>query len=86
MLVIIRDNTGPMIEKGDFARAQNIILRLRPALNAFFDKVLVMAEDKRVRQNRLGLLQAIRKLLLEIADYSRVVVEGEKTGKPGNSR
>ncbi|HEX2694473.1 MAG TPA: glycine--tRNA ligase subunit beta, partial [Acidobacteriota bacterium] len=85
-LVIIRDNAGPMIEKGDFARAQSIILRLRPSLNAFFDKVLVMAEDKKVRQNRLGLLQAIRKLLLEIADYSRVVVEGEKTGKPGNSR
>jgi len=34
----------------------------------------------------VGLLQAIRKLLLEIADYSRIVVEGEKTGKPGNSR
>ena len=86
MLVIIRKNAGPMIEKGDFARAQSIILRLRPALNAFFDKVLVMAEEKRVRQNRLGLLQAIRKLLLEIADYSRIVVEGERTGKPGNSR
>jgi glycyl-tRNA synthetase beta chain len=85
-LVIIRDNAGPMIEKGDFARAQSIILRLRPSLNAFFDKVLVMAEDKKVRQNRLGLLQAIRKLLLEIADYSRVVVEGERPGKPGNSR
>ena len=85
-LVIIRKNVGPMIEKGDFARAQNIVLRLRPTLNAFFDKVLVMAEDKRVRQNRLGLLQAIRKLLLEIADYSRIVVEGEKTGKPANSR
>ena len=84
--VVIRDNAGPMIEKGDFARAQSIILRLRPSLNAFFDKVLVMAEDKKVRQNRLGLLQAIRKLLLEIADYSRVVVEGEKAGKPGNSR
>ncbi|MBP1661189.1 MAG: glycyl-tRNA synthetase beta chain, partial [Candidatus Aminicenantes bacterium] len=83
--VVIRDNAGPMIEKGDFARAQSIILRLRPSLNAFFDKVLVMAEDKKVRQNRLGLLQAIRKLLLEIADYSRVVVEGEKAGKP-NSR
>ena len=84
--VIIRDNAGPMIEKGDFARAQSIILRLRPSLNAFFDKVLVMAEDKKVRQNRLALLQAIRKLLLEIADYSRVVVEGERNGKPGSSR
>ena len=84
--VILRDNVRPMIEKGDFGRAQGILLRLRPALNAFFDKVLVMAEDKKVRQNRLGLLQAIRKLLLETADYSRIVVEGERSGKPAGSR
>ena len=42
--------------------------------------------DIRIRKDGLGLLQAIRKLLLEIADYSRVAVEGEKSGKPGNSR
>jgi len=39
-----------------------------------------------VRQNRLGLLQAIRKLLLQVADYSQVVVEGDRTAKPGISR
>ena len=83
---IISDNIKPMIEKGDFARAQSIIFKIQPLLNAFFDKVLVMAEDKKVRQNRLGLLQAIQKLLLQVADYSRVVVEGDKTAKPGISR
>jgi glycyl-tRNA synthetase beta chain len=83
---IISDNVKPMIEKGDFARAQSIIFKIQPLLNAFFDKVLVMAEDKKVRQNRLGLLQAIRKLLLQVADYSHVVVEGDRTAKPGISR
>ena len=83
---IISENVKPMIEKGDFGRAQSIIFRVQPLLNAFFDKVLVMAEDKKVRQNRLGLLQAIRKLLLQVADYSQVVVEGDRTAKPGNSR
>ena len=83
---IISDNVKPMIEKGDFTRAQSIIFKVQPLLNAFFDKVLVMAEDKKVRQNRLGLLQAIRKLLLQVADYSQVVVEGDRTGKPGISR
>ena len=83
---IINDNVKPMIEKGDFTRAQSIIFKVQPLLNVFFDKVLVMAEDKKVRQNRLGLLQAIRKLLLQVADYSQVVVEGDKTGKPGISR
>lgn len=84
--IIINENVKPMIEKGDFARAQSIIFKIQPLLNAFFDKVLVMAEDKKVRQNRLGLLQAIRKLLLQVADYSQVVVEGDRTAKPGNAR
>ncbi len=81
-LSIIRDNVQPMIARGDFARAQGIIFKLQPVLNTFFDKVLVMAEEKKVRQNRLGLLQSISKMLLGIADYSLVVVEGEKAARP----
>ena len=79
---IVKTNAAPLIVKGDFSRAQAIIFRLQPCLNAFFDKVLVMAEDKKVRQNRLALLQAIQKLLLGVADYSHVVLEGESTGRP----
>lgn len=75
---IIRDNVLPLIESGDFARAQNMVFKLQSPLNAFFDKVLVMAEDKKLRHNRLGLLSEISRLLLAIADYSQVVVEGEK--------
>jgi glycyl-tRNA synthetase beta subunit len=45
-----------------------------------------MAEDKRTRQNRLGLLQSIAWLLLGIADYSQVVVEGDRTAKPKTPR
>jgi glycyl-tRNA synthetase beta chain len=85
-LSVISENVEPMIAKGDFARAQSIIFKIQPALNVFFDKVLVMAEDKKTRQNRLGLLQAIRKLLIQVADYSQVVVEGEKSGKGADVR
>ena len=85
-LAIVRDNAQPMIVRGDHARAQGIIFKLQPVLNTFFDKVLVMAEEKKVRQNRLGLLQSISKMLLTIADYSLVVVEGEKAAKPKASR
>ncbi len=77
---IIRDNALRMIAKGDFGRAQGIIFKLQPGLNTFFDRILVMAEDIPLRRNRLGLLQAIRKLLAEMADYSQVVLEGEKPG------
>lgn len=77
---IVRDNAGPMIAKGDFARAQAMIFKLQPCLNAFFDKVLVMAPEKKIRQNRLGLLQSVRGTILQVADYSQVVVEGERAG------
>jgi glycyl-tRNA synthetase beta chain len=65
-------------EAGDFAGAQAAILSLRAPLSLFFERVLVMAEDPAVRANRLALLQAIREVLLKVADYSLVVVEGEK--------
>ena len=86
MLSIIGSNAQPMIVRGDFVRAQGIIFKLQPVLNTFFDKVLVMAEDKRTRQNRIGLLQSISRMLLGIADYSQVVVEGEKAAKPRAAR
>ncbi len=79
---IVRDNVGPLIEEGNFARAQDLVFRLQLPLNAFFDKVLVMAEDRKLRQNRIGLLAEIRRLLLSLADYSAVFVEGEKKETP----
>jgi len=79
---IVRTNAQAMLARGDYARAQSIIFKLQPALNAFFDKVLVMSEDKKIRQNRLGLLQSIQKMLSVIADYSQVVVEGERPARP----
>jgi len=35
-----------------------------------------MAEGKKLKQNRLALLQAISKLLMQVADYSQIVIEG----------
>jgi glycyl-tRNA synthetase beta chain len=75
---IILDNVAPMIAKGDFVQAQKVVFRLQPVLNAFFEKVMVMAEESKLRKNRLALLLAIRKTMLQIADYAQVVVEGEK--------
>ncbi len=43
-----------------------------PAVNTFFDKVLVMADDKPLRENRLGLLQRIAGLAQGVADLSRL--------------
>ncbi len=43
-----------------------------PAINLFFDRVLVMDDDRRLRENRLGLLQRIADLASEAADLSRL--------------
>jgi len=83
---IIEHNAAPMIARGDFVRAQGIIFKLQPVLNTFFERVLVMAEEKKLRQNRLGLLQAIARMLAQAADYSQVVVEGEKPARAAASR
>lgn len=71
---IIRENTVEMLAQGDFTKAQRMIFRIRSSINTFFDHVLVMTDDKRLRRNRLALLQAISQLLNEIADYSQIVV------------
>jgi glycyl-tRNA synthetase len=49
-----------------------IVVRLIPAINAFFDKVLVMAEDQAVRENRLGLVGQIAGLSRGLADLSKL--------------
>ena len=43
-----------------------------PAINLFFDKVLVMAEDEKLKRNRLGLLQRVANLADGVADFSKL--------------
>jgi glycyl-tRNA synthetase beta chain len=53
------------------------ISRLRPAVDLFFDKVMVMVEDERLRGNRLALLQTLVNEFSTIADFSEIVTEGK---------
>jgi glycyl-tRNA synthetase len=48
------------------------IIPMLPAINDFFDKVLVMTEEKTIRANRLGLLQRIAALADGVADLSKL--------------
>jgi glycyl-tRNA synthetase beta chain len=52
---------------------ENVIARLRPKVDLFFDKVLVNAPDVRVRQNRLTLLNTLLAEFSTIADFSEIV-------------
>ncbi|HLW52228.1 MAG TPA: glycine--tRNA ligase subunit beta [Candidatus Angelobacter sp.] len=51
------------------------ISRLRPPVDAFFDKVMVMVDDESLRANRLGLLQTLVREFSSIADFSEIVTE-----------
>ncbi|MEW6324955.1 MAG: glycine--tRNA ligase subunit beta [Nitrospirota bacterium] len=56
----------------DEAAALIALARLRPAVDAFFDKVMVMVEDAAVQANRLALVNAVKKLFEPIADFSKI--------------
>jgi glycyl-tRNA synthetase beta chain len=58
----------------DFGAILGLLEELRPAVDGFFDKVMVMAEDPRVRLNRLNLLQALVALLSRVADFASLQV------------
>ena len=63
----------------DYEKALLEIAKLRPAIDHFFDKVMVMVEDAQLRANRLGLLQTLLKEFSTIADFSEIVTEGKES-------
>jgi len=56
----------------DFEAAMRAMAKLRPHVDAFFDKVTVNVEDKALRENRLKLLNEIRAATRAVADFSRI--------------
>jgi glycyl-tRNA synthetase beta chain len=56
----------------DYAAAMSAMAKLRPAVDAFFDKVKVNDDDARVRENRLKLLNEIRAATRAVADFSKI--------------
>ena len=65
------------LETGDYVAALKQIAGLRKTVDQFFDKVLVMTEEEKLRQNRLRLLHDISQLFLRIADISEIVQENQ---------
>ena len=64
--------TSVAVMNEDFASAMGAIAKLRPAVDAFFDKVKVNDEDPKVRENRLKLLNEIRATTRAVADFSKI--------------
>jgi glycyl-tRNA synthetase beta chain len=60
------------VSSEDFAGAMRAMAKLRPPVDAFFDKVTVNVDDKPLRENRLKLLNQIREATRAVADFSRI--------------
>lgn len=65
----------PSLEQRDYTSALLTLAKLQAPVDQFFDEVMVMAEDARLRTNRLALLGELRELFLEVADISRLSVD-----------
>src|SRR5208337_3865996 len=69
--------TQALARAGDYQLALDAISTLRPSVDTFFDKVLVMAVDKAVRENRLRLLGKLDRMFSGIARFSEIASEAE---------
>ena len=68
----VRTEASAAVAKEDFAAAMSAMARLRPPVDAFFDKVKVNDDDAKVRENRLRLLSEIREATRAVADFSKI--------------
>ena len=69
----IASKVNPLRARKQYEEALLEISQLRPIVDTFFDKVMVMVEDEELRAHRLGLLQALVKEFFSIADFSEIV-------------
>jgi glycyl-tRNA synthetase beta chain len=68
----VKSEAGSAVAKEDFASAMSAMAKLRPAVDAFFDKVKVNDDEPKVRENRLKLLNEVRAATRAVADFSKI--------------
>jgi glycyl-tRNA synthetase beta chain len=68
----LQDAVAAALAQREYANALGRLAQLRPPVDAFFDQVMVMDDDPRLRTNRLALLAQLHGLFIGIADLSRL--------------
>jgi glycyl-tRNA synthetase beta chain len=74
--IALRPEAARLKQNREHVAALEQIAALRPQVDKFFDDVLVMAEDEKIRENRLAFLAHLLQELSVIADFSEIVTEG----------
>ena len=70
--VLMEAQVAEALEQRDYPGVCRALAGLRGPVDAFFEKVMVMAEDARLRRNRLALLLRISQTFLQMADFSKI--------------
>jgi glycyl-tRNA synthetase beta chain len=70
--VLMESEVEAALDRRDYPGACRALAKLKGPVDAFFDKVLVMAEDPRLKKNRLALLARISQTFLKMADFSKI--------------
>ncbi|MEZ5827208.1 MAG: glycine--tRNA ligase subunit beta [Hyphomicrobiales bacterium] len=68
----VEDAAATAVASEDFEKAMTAMAKLRAPVDAFFDHVMVNADNPKLRENRLRLLNRIRAATLEVADFSKI--------------
>ncbi len=68
----VRPEADAAFEKGDFTGTLKVLAKLRDDVDAFFNGVMVMADDVRLRDNRLALLSSLHGMMNRVADISKL--------------
>lgn len=68
----LRASVDALYDKGDYEKALRKLSALREPVDTFFDKVMVMADDEAIKNNRIALLEQMSALFLRAADLSRL--------------
>jgi glycyl-tRNA synthetase beta chain len=69
---VLEGQVAPLVKSGNYTEALKRLAGLRPTVDEFFDKVMVMVDDTAVRNNRLVLLNRLSNLFMNVADISRL--------------
>ena len=69
------EKAKPLYDKGDYTGYLKSFSMLKDPVDSFFDKVMVMVEDKKLRSSRLALLRELREAMNRVADISKLAVE-----------
>lgn len=67
-----REGLQDAVKEGNYNRAFEMLRDFRTPVNKLFEEVEILTkEDERLKENRLGLLQAVKQLFLRVGDFSK---------------